>query len=298
LVVFVVIGAILVGIGFVVGRLVGGQSSPIPTPPQSVLPSSPVVYPTYTPLAPPAATSLPTATPLPATEPPAATATSAPAAQAMVVAQENGVNVRSGPGTGFAVVGRLEPGAQARVTGRYSDWWQIDLDGTAGWVANWVVTSSNTEGVPEVVPPASPVPSQATAAPPAPTKPPASAGLPLGDSRGLEVTYSVSGAPGPYAAGSDIPFNFTAINQSSQTLVYDALGTWVQDTDIFQKSYSRLSPALDPPVFVPGWGIHNHTDHVKIPTPGTYNLYLVIHFLDDGNVNPVLLAGPVQVVVQ
>ena len=292
-----VVGGLLVGLGFLLGRLLGGsKESPIPTPGQSIVPTSPaIVFSTYTPL--PMATSLPTATPLQATQPPVATAVPEETAHAVVVAQESGVNVRSGPDTGYAVVGRLEPGQQAGITGRYGDWWQIDLNGTKGWVANWVVTATDTEGVPEVVPPASPVP--ATAAPAAPTEPPAAAGLPLGDSRGLEVvSYSVIGAPGPYGAGSDIPFNFTIINRSSETLVYDALGTWVQDTDIFQKSYSRLNPAMDPPVFVPGWGINNHTDHVKIPNPGTYNLYLAIHFLDEGNITAVLLAGPVQVVVQ
>jgi hypothetical protein len=295
---FVVLGGVLVGLGFLVGRMLGGtETSPIPTPGQSVLPTlAVVVYPTYTPL--PMATSLPTATPLVATELPAATATVETAAQPMVVAPQDGVNVRSGPGTGFAVLGRLEPGEQAKVTGRSGDWWQIDFEGTKGWVANWVVTASNTDSVPEVASPATPIPP--TAAPAAPTEPPASAGLPLGDSRGLEVVaYTVIGAPGPYGAGADIPFNFTVVNRSSSTIVYDALGTWVQDTDIFQKSYSRLNPNFDPPVFVPGYGINDHTDHVRIPTPGTYNLYLAIHFVEEGGgITAVLLAGPVQVVVQ
>jgi hypothetical protein len=300
LVVFVVVGAVLVGIGYVVGRMAGGaQDSPLPTPALSVLPTSgAVVFSTYTPL--PMATSLPTATPLAATEPPAPTVMTESAADPKVVAQEDGVNVRSGPGTGYATVGRLEPGAQAKVTGRYGDWWQIDFEGSAGWVANWVVTASDVEDVPEVVPPASPIPPTAAPAPPAaPTEPPAAAGLPLGDSRGIEVvSYSVIGAPGPYGAGADIPFNFTVVNRSDATLVYDALGAWVQDTDIFQKSYSRLNPAFDPPFFVPGFGIDDHTDNVRIPTPGTYNLYLAIHFIDEGNITPVLLAGPVQVIVQ
>jgi hypothetical protein len=101
----------------------------------------------------PANTSLPTAATVP---PPTATATpSSPT----VVAQEGGVSVRSGPGTNFAMVGQLEGGASARITGRYEDWWQIDYHGTPAWISDWVVTANNAEDVPEVPPPPTPTPS-------------------------------------------------------------------------------------------------------------------------------------------
>lgn len=52
------------------------------------------------------------------------------------------VNVRSGPGTEYVVVGTLEPGSTADVTGRSGDseWLRIDFDGDDGWVAFFVVT--------------------------------------------------------------------------------------------------------------------------------------------------------------
>jgi uncharacterized protein YgiM (DUF1202 family) len=69
-----------------------------------------------------------------ATEPPQPTATSAPAVQLPAEASSQ-INVRSGPGTDYPVVGQLEPGESAAVIGRNGDssWWQIDLAG-GGWV--------------------------------------------------------------------------------------------------------------------------------------------------------------------
>jgi hypothetical protein len=53
------------------------------------------------------------------------------------------VNVRSGPDISFSSNNVLAPGTEAPVTGRNEagDWLRIDLDGTAGWVAEWVVTT-------------------------------------------------------------------------------------------------------------------------------------------------------------
>jgi lipoprotein-anchoring transpeptidase ErfK/SrfK len=98
---------------------------------------------------------LPTSTPLPPTQVP----TTAPAT---VAAGADGVNVRSGPSTGFPKIALLSPGAEALVTGHYGDWWQIEHSGTVGWVASWVVTASNVESVPEVAPPPTPVPANPT----------------------------------------------------------------------------------------------------------------------------------------
>jgi lipoprotein-anchoring transpeptidase ErfK/SrfK len=103
---------------------------------------------------------LPTATPLPPTQVPPT------AAPATVVAGSDGVNVRYGPGTDFAKIGLLAPGAEARVIGRHGDWWQIDYGGAPAWVASWVVTALNVEDVPEVTAPPTPVPANPTEIPP------------------------------------------------------------------------------------------------------------------------------------
>jgi N-acetylmuramoyl-L-alanine amidase len=53
------------------------------------------------------------------------------------------VNVRSGPGVTFPVIGQLQPGDVVTVTGRSnaeSDWLQIDFEGQPGWVAFFVIS--------------------------------------------------------------------------------------------------------------------------------------------------------------
>jgi uncharacterized protein YraI len=73
------------------------------------------------------------------------------------------VNIRTGPGTTYPVLGVAPPGASGEVSGKSADggWWQVKIstqyspDGF-GWVAaDWVVTS-NTESVPVVEAPAPP----------------------------------------------------------------------------------------------------------------------------------------------
>jgi lipoprotein-anchoring transpeptidase ErfK/SrfK len=77
-----------------------------------------------------------------------------------VTAGDDGVNVRSGPGTGYSKIGMLEPGSQAPVTGRSGKWWEIEYAGERAWVASWVVTALNVGSVPEVAAPATPVPAE------------------------------------------------------------------------------------------------------------------------------------------
>ena len=116
---------------------------------------------------------------------------------------------------------------------------------------------------------------------PAPTQPPQ-------DTRGLVVNaYWVEGAPGPFGVGQDIWFNFDLTNGTDQILYYDALGAWVEQTGQFQKSYFHSS-------FDPGSRLA-WDDHINIPEPGTYSLWLAVQF-DDGM--GAKLSGPVVVTVE
>lgn len=81
-----------------------------------------------------------TLTPVP--EPAAATPTAAladasatPGAVALVTGAA--VNLRSGPGTGFEVLGQASQGQRYPVLARNAagDWWQIDVDGLAAWIS-------------------------------------------------------------------------------------------------------------------------------------------------------------------
>jgi uncharacterized protein YraI len=63
------------------------------------------------------------------------------------------VNIRSGPGTQFQVLGKLDQGQQAEIVGASADglWWVIKLDGVnnnQGWVAAAYVQAQNVATVP------------------------------------------------------------------------------------------------------------------------------------------------------
>jgi uncharacterized protein YgiM (DUF1202 family) len=73
------------------------------------------------------------------------------------------INVRSGPGTNYAVLGVAAPGASSTVTGKSADglWWQVQISTTyapdgLGWVNGAYVNAYNVENVPVVEAPAPP----------------------------------------------------------------------------------------------------------------------------------------------
>jgi lipoprotein-anchoring transpeptidase ErfK/SrfK len=121
-------------------------ATPFPTPTAYVAPVMP--EPTA---------ELPTATPLPPTPTPT---------PSIVVTASGGANVRSGPDTNFERIGILAAGAQAKVIGRYADWWQIDYAGQPAWVYGDIVAASDVAGVPEVAPPPTPIPPAPPVIPP------------------------------------------------------------------------------------------------------------------------------------
>lgn len=126
----------------------------------------------------------PTATPEAATPTPeAATATPEPATATPVtdpeVRTESAMNVRSGPGTNYTIVGALNAGDVARITGKNEagDWWQISFAGAVGWVYGPLVTTSGETGGVTIAaaPPPPPTAVPPTAAPVEPTSTPAPA---------------------------------------------------------------------------------------------------------------------------
>ena len=62
------------------------------------------------------------------------------------------VNLRSGPGTGFAVAGSLEAGGSLPLIGRSADgqWWQVQTPGGPVWVAASVSIAVNSDRVPVI----------------------------------------------------------------------------------------------------------------------------------------------------
>ena len=78
-------------------------------------------------------------------------------AQEEVIAQAYAtVNVRSGPGTQYDIIGQLTSGNEVQITGRSdseSNWLRIDFEGHDGWVAYFTVSVfGNTEQLPVVAP--------------------------------------------------------------------------------------------------------------------------------------------------
>ena len=143
--------------------------------------------------------------------------------------------------------------------------------------------ASDTEGVPEVVPPPSPIPSTAVPAPtatPQPTQP--------SDFRGLVADdFQVEGAPGPYGAGKKIWFNLWITNKTGAPVEYRSLGVVVEETGQYQESCSYSEIAANKQF--------QHRDRIIINEPGTYHLWLTIGFYDGAWFR---MRGPVEVIVQ
>jgi uncharacterized protein YraI len=67
------------------------------------------------------------------------------------------LNVRSGPSTSYAILTRIHRGESYLITGRSNvaaTWWQINVNGTSGWVYGSYVTATNTDSIGIVEPPA------------------------------------------------------------------------------------------------------------------------------------------------
>lgn len=163
-----------------------GEPTPVPTPTRPLRPTfTPTPLPTDTPTPEPPTptpvpTDTPTAVPTPTPEPPTPTPEAKPVA---VVTGSAAVNVRSGPGTAYPLVGSVPRGTELEIVARNraGDWWQVCcVNGQTVWIVARLVTARNADGVPEaanVPPPPAPRPvaPRPTPTPPPPAPPPAPA---------------------------------------------------------------------------------------------------------------------------
>ncbi len=146
-----------------------------PTPTSQPTPTfTPIPTSTFTP------TALPTPTPLVLPSPtvplpPTPTPTPTP----YVEVTRGRVNVRTGPGLQYPLLGQLLPGTRVPIVGRdpSGKWWHICcVDGQSAWIASWVVEAYNDiSQVPLVanIPPPPPTPTPRPTPPPTPTPTPA-----------------------------------------------------------------------------------------------------------------------------
>lgn len=159
---------------FVAAAVASGADVPVALAP----PATNTPIPTDT----PEATATPTDTPAPTDTPtdtpePTDTPTETPAPRPVVVA-DSVANVRSGPGTGYAVLEQVQAGDELDVLARSQDgqWWQVALaNGGEGWLAASLVTASGPTGgvqiAQNVAPPPTARPTNTPAAPAATVAP-------------------------------------------------------------------------------------------------------------------------------
>lgn len=157
-------------------RVIGERNTATPAP--SATPSPTIIA--LLPTTPPSATPLPAATPTSTSTPsPLPSPTSVPATPTSSLALLNlkvpALNVRSGPGTQYELLGQLVRGNPVEIVGQANGWWQVRFNTTPdglGWVAADpdLTTASNADAVPVVNAPSPPT---ATLAPPTGTPVPA-----------------------------------------------------------------------------------------------------------------------------
>jgi heat shock protein HslJ/uncharacterized protein YraI len=113
--------------------------------------------------------------PIPTPIPPVEIATPEPQAPYGVVIAPAGVNVRTGPGTAYPILGAANFGVEGAIIGRSADgqWWVTPIQGAPngqGWVSADFIQAFNTENVPVIdAPPLPPTPTPAPTATPVPS---------------------------------------------------------------------------------------------------------------------------------
>lgn len=157
--------------------------------------------------------------------------------EAYVVVGDTTVNVRSGPGTAYPVIGKAQAGQRYRIVARNEDnsWYQVDLNGKPGWVAASVVTTTGRVQDVGVVKNVAPPPPKPTPVPLAKVKPlgqellTPSWGLKLYDVQRAKAVYYFSRAQ--FAQGTYIIPLVEFRNLSTGTAQpYDNLDFYLQDS--------------------------------------------------------------------
>ncbi len=260
--------AAIIGLGvltrgmFPIGR--PGASSPSAQPGTAVAES--IVSPSPT----------PTATPYPAE-----TATLAPGSAVVAGRLVGPVNIHSGPGTDYPVVGTAGDGTIVQITGRNfgDDWWQIAdpaAPGGYGWIEAQFVQIESTVVARMPIARASPPPTVTPTPTDTPTAPPTATPIPapLRTSTPLPVATVPPPSPTPIALGTPTPGT-----GDLREAVYDTPG------------YRALSPQLArPPTnasFSP-WGDQIAvTEGIKLYTVARDASYGHILMEEDENIRPI-----------
>lgn len=203
--------------------------------------------PTGTPIA--AATTTPTA---------AATATTGGPSDGPAAVAQAGLNVRSGPGVNYAVLGTLEAGDIVEITGVSADgdWWQIrypDTPTERAWIAAQFVAAQNIENVAIVASPATPT---ATVSP-------------ITDWRGEYFDNTeLSGSPALVRNDEIIDFDWGMGSPGSGVGPDNFSARWTQTIDFDEGLYRFYVTAddgirlwVDDQLLIDAWGAGSLTSH-------------------------------------
>ncbi len=105
---------------------------------------------------------------------PTTTLTASPTPQGVVGTMKSNVNVRTGPGDNYPVIGQLKKGEQQPLIGASADfkWYVIDFRQQQGWLlASLVTVFGDVNSLPVIAPPPTPIPSATPLPPPATATP-------------------------------------------------------------------------------------------------------------------------------
>jgi uncharacterized protein YraI len=174
------------------------------------------------------------------------------------------VNVRTGPGTNYPVLGVAAPGAYGEVSGKSADgaWWQVKVPTTLiasglAWVSASYVVTENTDGVPVVEGPPAPPPVEST-----PPAPPATVSCQLVSQDPLDGTTISIGAP----------FTTTWVLQNTGGADWSKSSYDVSFIGAYNNVWLHTGPDLfDLAATVPPGGNYNFSVDMLAPTyTGTY----------------------------
>jgi len=206
----------------------------LPAPPTEAPPTTVEPTATSTIVVEPTATS----TPIPEISP---TPTPAPA-QPILTANTN-LNVRSGPGLAYPVVGLLQTGQAAAVTGSSAgnNWWQISFPGVANeraWVSAHYTTAQDTNNIPIVQ--AAPLPAAIPTPTPTPLPPVITAW------RGEYYNnINLAGAPVLVRNDGDINFNWGTGSPAPNLPVDNFSVRWTRTLNFSQSSWYQFHALVD-----------------------------------------------------
>jgi PKD repeat protein/uncharacterized protein YgiM (DUF1202 family) len=227
------------GVATVTARVVGGNASAQASLSITSSQQQPVAT-TEVPVEPTArASEGPTETP---TEPIPATPTPTPGSEKATATATTDLNIRSGPGITYPVLGVLLAGQSAQITGISPDggWWRIQFSGTVdevGWVSAKYVVAENTSNVPVVQ-----IPAQTAAPAPAPTPTPPPI---IVDWRGeYFANRDLAGTPALVRNDTNIDFNWGTSSPASELPANNFSARWTR-TLAFDAGLYRFQAVVD-----------------------------------------------------